>query len=113
MHEVSVMQAVREQALLALQHHGGTRIVAINLRIGDLAGVDPEALRLAHELVMAGTPAAASQLQIEVIAPQWCCQDCQQSLPAASCWNPCQHCGACRPRLVCGRELQLVALEIA
>ena len=113
MHEVSLMQAVREQALAALQQHSGVRIVAISLRIGGLAGVDPEALRLAHELVMAGTPASGSQLQIEAIEPQWCCQDCQHSLPAASCWDPCLHCGARRPRLLRGRELQLVALEIA
>ena len=45
MHELSLMEAVRTQALAAARGEGATRIAAINLRIGSLAGVDPEALR--------------------------------------------------------------------
>ncbi len=60
MHELSLMEAVREQALEQARRHGGGRIVAISLRIGSLAGVEPEALRFAFTVVMAGTMQAAA-----------------------------------------------------
>ena len=43
MHELSLMEAVRDQSLAAANAEGATRITAISLRIGSLAGVEPEA----------------------------------------------------------------------
>ncbi len=41
MHELSLMEAVRDQALVAARAEGASRITAISLRIGNLAGVEP------------------------------------------------------------------------
>lgn len=67
MHELSLMEAVRDQALAAARAEGASRITAISLRIGSLAGVEPEALRFAHTVVMAGTIASGAELRIEVV----------------------------------------------
>ena len=51
MHELSLMDAVREQALAQAALHGARRIAAITLRVGSLAGVEIEALRLSADAV--------------------------------------------------------------
>lgn len=67
MHEFSLMQSVREQALAHLQQHRRREVIAITLRIGDAAGVDADALALAFPCVMVGTPLAAAQLTLETV----------------------------------------------
>jgi hydrogenase nickel incorporation protein HypA/HybF len=113
MHELSLMEAVRDQALAAAQAEGARRVMAIRLRIGSLAGVYPEALRLAHAVVMAGTIAAEAELRIEVVIARFFCGPCQQSFEAEAGDCLCPRCGSFSRRLLQGRELELASLEIS
>ncbi|MDP5117956.1 MAG: hydrogenase maturation nickel metallochaperone HypA, partial [Prochlorococcaceae cyanobacterium MAG_34] len=79
MHELSLMEAVRDQVLAAARAEGASRITAISLRIGSLAGVEPEALRFAYTVVMAGTIASGAELHIEVVIASYFCEPCQQA----------------------------------
>ena len=112
MHELSLMQAVRELALEQAHAHGASRIAAITLRIGSLAGVEPEALRFAHEVVMAGTAAAGARLLIDDVPATFCCEPCQQPFAAEQGDCLCPRCGAFSRRLLQGRELELASLEL-
>lgn len=113
MHELSLMESVRELALEQARIHGASRIAAIMLRIGSLAGVEPEALRFAHGVVMAGTPAEGSRLQIESVPAHFCCEPCQQPFEAVQGDGLCPRCGALSRQLLQGRELELAALELS
>lgn len=113
MHELSIMEAVRDQALEQAERHGGGLITAITLRIGSLAGVEIDALALAFEVVMAGTPAAAARLLIEPVAAECFCAACQAPFPAHDGVCECPRCGAISRQLLRGRELQLASLELA
>jgi hydrogenase nickel incorporation protein HypA/HybF len=113
MHELSIMEAVRDQALEQAERHGGGRITAITLRIGSLAGVEPEALAMAFDVVMAGTAAAGARLVIEPVAAECFCSGCQAPFPAQDGVCECPRCGAISRRLLRGRELQLASLELA
>jgi hydrogenase nickel incorporation protein HypA/HybF len=113
MHELSLMEAVREQALEQARAHGGGRIAAIRLRIGSLAGVEPEALRFAHAVVMAGTAAEGSVLQIDTVPARFHCEPCGQLFDAAQGDCLCPRCGAFSRQLLQGRELELAALELS
>ena len=113
MHELSLMEAVRDQALAAASAEGATRITAISLRIGSLAGVEPEALRFAHAVVMAGTIAAGAELRIEVVIARFFCEPCQQAFDTEQGDCLCLHCGSFSRRLRQGRELELTSLELS
>jgi hydrogenase nickel incorporation protein HypA/HybF len=67
MHELALMEALRDLALEQAERHGGGTIRAIHLRVGSLAGVEREALELAFAVVMEGDGAAPVQLRIEVV----------------------------------------------
>ena len=113
MHELSLMDAVREQALEQAARHGAGRITTITLRVGSLAGVEIEALRLAHTVVMAGTIAAGSRLEIEAVSAECFCAACRQPFPARDGCCECPCCGRISRELLRGRELQLASMEIA
>jgi hydrogenase nickel incorporation protein HypA/HybF len=112
MHELSVMDAVREQVLEQAALHGAGRIAAITLRVGSLAGVEIEALRLAHTVVMADTIAAGSRLVIEAVSAECLCAACEQPFPARDGCCDCPRCGRVSRELLQGRELQLASLEL-
>ena len=113
MHELSLMEAVRDQALAAALAEGATRITAISLRIGSLAGVEPEAMRFAHTVVMAGTIAAGAELRIEVVIARFFCEPCQQAFDTEHGDCLCLRCGSFSRRLLQGRELELTSLELS
>lgn len=112
MHELSLMEAVRDQALEQANRHGGGRIVAIRLRIGSLAGVEPEALRFAFTVVMAGTIAEEARLEIAAVPAVCFCGPCAQPFPAPEGNCACPRCGAISLELLQGRELELRSLEL-
>lgn len=106
------MDAVRQQALEQAALHGARRITAITLRVGSLAGVEIEALRLAHTVVMADTIAAGSRLVIEAVPAACFCSACGQPFPARDGCCDCPRCGRISRELLRGRELQLASLEL-
>ena len=112
MHELGIMENVRELALEQARQHGAERIEAITLRIGSLAGVEPEALRLAFEVVMADSIAEGAELRIEPVAAECFCTPCQRSFAAADGCCECPVCGAISRDLLRGRELQLASLAL-
>ena len=112
MHELSLMEALRDQALAAARADGATRITAIQLRVGELAGVELDALRFAFPVVMAGTIAAGAELRIEREPAECHCAACNASFPAPDGCCDCPRCGTISRQLLRGRELRLLALEV-
>jgi hydrogenase nickel incorporation protein HypA/HybF len=112
MHELSLMEAVRDLALERARQHGAERISVISLRIGTLAGVEPEALRFAFPVAMAGTIGAEARLEIETVQALCRCGACGLSFPAADGVCECPSCGAISRELLRGRELELASLEV-
>ncbi|MFN5195505.1 MAG: hydrogenase maturation nickel metallochaperone HypA [Cyanobacteriota bacterium] len=111
MHEVSLMEEVRHQALKVAAAEGAERITAVRLRVGELAGVDADALRFAFPLVMAGTIAADATLEIEAEPAEAFCRSCQAPFPPGL-EHLCPRCGRFGAELRHGRTLRLVSLEV-
>jgi hydrogenase nickel incorporation protein HypA/HybF len=68
MHELALMQSVAELALAEGRQRGAEAITRIHLRVGRLAGVDPQALIFAAEVVLEGSLAAGARLEIERVS---------------------------------------------
>lgn len=112
MHELSLMEEVRRQALAAAAAEGATCIKAIILRVGELAGVEIEALRFAFPVVMEGSIAAGAHLRIEREAAVCWCEPCAGRFRARDGCCDCPRCGAISCQQISGRDLRLVALEV-
>jgi hydrogenase nickel incorporation protein HypA/HybF len=112
MHELALMEALRDLALAQAERHGGGPIRAIHLRVGSLAGVELDALELAFAVVMEGEGAAPVQLRIEVVAARCYCSRCLVDFLVKDGCCECPGCGQISRELLAGREMELASLEL-
>jgi hydrogenase nickel incorporation protein HypA/HybF len=74
----------------------------------------PEALSSAFELARAGSPLEHAELVVKEVAATAHCTTCDAERPVVSVQQLCcPICGTATPDLIQGRELEIVALEIA
>lgn len=108
-----------ESALAVVQRHAAERqaqrVTRIVLRIGALAGVEPEALRFAFDVVTRGTVAEGAALAIEHVPALVFCPACRRefNVEASSIIFTCPDCGALCGEVRGGRELELRRIEMS
>ena len=117
MHELSLMAELQMLAEQQALRNGATRIHRLQLRIGELAGVDGDALRLAFEVVVANGNARelwrSAALDLETVPARCFCSDCDQPFRPPDVIHACPRCGRLSQQLLAGRELEVVALEVS
>jgi hydrogenase nickel incorporation protein HypA/HybF len=114
MHELSIAMSIVEMAEEEAAARGNPRVQVVHLRLGLLSGVVKEALLSSYEMACAATPLEGSRLLIEEVPVEVLCPACKsRKLIAPTQWLSCPDCGAATPEVVRGKELELVALEIA
>jgi len=109
MHEYSLVRALVDKVEQEARAHRATAVTRLKLRIGALAGVEPELLASAFTLCRAGLLEGAA-LELERSETAWACPGCGDAIPAGA---PLQ-CPACAlpARLVSGDELLLEQIEM-
>jgi hydrogenase nickel incorporation protein HypA/HybF len=112
LHELALMQSVAELAQAEARQRGAEAITAIRLRVGSLAGVDPEALRFAAEVVLAEGLSAGARLEIETVPARAWCRPCTALFTLEQGLCRCPRCGTVSGELRQGRELELASLEL-
>jgi hydrogenase nickel incorporation protein HypA/HybF len=111
MHELSIAVAVVEQVEEAVREQGRP-VASLTLRIGELAGVVPEALDFSFGLAAEGTALAGARLLIETVDARGRCDGCGREAPTGMppvLW--CAGCGATLT-LLSGRELEIVRVTL-
>ena len=78
MHEMGIALQIVEIATASLPPDlGEARVAAVNLKIGKLAAVVPESLRLCFDVAVKGTPLAGASLVIDEVPVVASCNDCK------------------------------------
>jgi hydrogenase nickel incorporation protein HypA/HybF len=112
MHELSIATSIVEIA----QEEGerlGSRVRAVHLKLGPLAGVVKDALMFSYEVACQDTPLEGSTLVIEDMPLVAFCPQCEvQRIIGSPQALKCSECGTPTPDILGGRELQLCGLEI-
>lgn len=115
MHELGIAESILRATLDQARSANAARVLRVGIRVGALAGVDPDALRFAFTVVRAGTAADEADLEIEPVAASGQCAACGTVFPAEDdvFFGVCPTCGSSGAVLRSGRELQLVRLEFS
>jgi len=108
MHELSIADAVVQ---IASRHARGRRVTRVELRVGHLRQVVPDALDFAFELVAEGTPVEGAELVMEEVPASVRCEACGAESTLAAFPAACPACGSLKVEVTGGDEL-LDALEL-
>lgn len=112
-HEISVALSLLEGVEATAQQQGIDQVNAVHVRVGALSGVVRDALLFSWDVATAQTIAAGSRLCIEEIPLVVFCERCEdERTPRPGTGLLCPDCGTPSPRIVRGREMELVAMEV-
>src|ERR1700758_5480802 len=76
MHELSIAQSVLEAVTAEAVRHVGAKPAKVGLKVGELAAVDPDALRFGFDVLTHETALEGLQLEIEFCPRRHRCLDC-------------------------------------
>jgi hydrogenase nickel incorporation protein HypA/HybF len=113
MHEVGLMQNALAIALDYAIREQASCIHQIALRVGDLSGVELDALRFAFDVVTQGTIAEQAQLRIESCSTLCYCNRCQAKFQPIEMGYECPNCQTWSTSVIQGKELELASLEVS
>lgn len=112
MHEIgianSIVDAVREEMKL----YPGGIARRVTVRIGELAAVDPEALRFGFQAITRETELESLELEIERCPRIHRCEPCDFDFPVRDFDYRCPQCKSEQTQCVGGQQLELAHLEL-
>jgi hydrogenase nickel incorporation protein HypA/HybF len=113
MHELSIAHGIVEMAAEAAVRARAERVIAVNLKVGRLAGIEPGALVFSYDIAAEGTILEGSRLTIiDVPLVVWCSHCLKEiELPSVQQFR-CPTCATPCGEIRSGRELDVESLEI-
>lgn len=109
MHEMAIAGSVLDGVL---RHAAGRRVTHVQLKVGHLRQVVPASLRFSWELISTDTPAAGSELGMEVVEAAGACRACGEETSQPRFPFQCGGCGSFDLEIVRGDELLIDWLEV-
>lgn len=112
MHELSIAQALIEQADDVAKQNRARRVTSITVAVGAISGVDHDALKFVFPMAAEGTVAEEANLIVDTVPAQVLCHACNQvstpELPSFACLK----CGSDKIEITGGRELMLKSVDV-
>ncbi len=113
MHEITVALTLLDGVEATAAEQGIVRVSAVHVRVGALSGVVRDALLFSWDVATANTVAEGSKLLIEEIPLAVFCERCEdERAPRPGTGLLCPECETPSPRILRGREMQLIAMEV-
>ncbi len=112
MHELSFAQSILETVQAEANRYPGAQPCKVAVRIGDLAAVNPEALRFAFQALIRGTQLESVELEIEICPRRHRCLDCKAEFEIRDYDFQCPRCSGMRSNCISGDQLELAYLEL-
>lgn len=112
MHELSVVREIIEIVEGEMTRRGLRRIEAVSLRLGKLAGVNPDALSFGFETSVVGTALDGARLSIDLVPVRAFCRSCAKEFGVDDLIFFCPYCGATEIKVLSGEELDIDHLVV-
>lgn len=112
MHELTIAQALVDQACTVAKEHGARRILGVSVRLGVLSGVDPQALEFAFPLAAEQTLAEGAALRVEIDPLRLDCRTCHRRTLVDPSFVVCPVCGSEQTDILSGQGMTLLSVDI-
>lgn len=111
MHEFSVVTYLLETVQEEARQHGASRVLEVNLVVGERASIMDESLFFYFDMLTPGTLAEGAKLTARRIPSQFDCLECGQTYLAGTDLR-CPHCGGMGRISDKGSEFYIDSIEI-
>ncbi|MBN2039918.1 MAG: hydrogenase maturation nickel metallochaperone HypA [Spirochaetes bacterium] len=112
MHEQSIVEYLLSLALKDAEKANARRIVSIKLVVGELTGVEKDAVTFYFNFLAEKTIAAGASLEFNYTKAQLRCRDCDLIFPREKLSYDCPICRKKAVEIVGGRELYIDSMEV-
>jgi len=122
LHEVATSQSLADAVLREAQERNATRVLRVEVEVGELSFLEPEQIGYWAEMCFQGTVAEGADLDIRLIQPLVACEECGYSGDIRIAEHPAYHvklpvfqcpdCGSSRLEVRRGRGCTLRRVEM-
>jgi hydrogenase nickel incorporation protein HypA/HybF len=112
MHEMGIANSVLEAVRTEMRRYPESYPCKVGVRIGEMAAIDPEALRFCFEAMIQETDLASLELAIEVCPRRHRCAGCGHDFIVRDYDSSCPQCTNLVTTCISGDELELAYLEV-
>ncbi|MGE5474581.1 MAG: hydrogenase maturation nickel metallochaperone HypA [Ignavibacteriales bacterium] len=112
MHEYAVAESIVRLAEDQAKKHNAQKVIQINLVIGEMAGIEPESLRMYFELLAEGTIVQSAKLNFTYISAQFKCEKCNEIYAKVKSAIECPLCGSFGRMTEKGKEFYMESIEV-
>lgn len=112
MHEMSLAEGVLQLIEDAARDQGFTAVRTVWVEIGQLSGVEPDAMAFCFDAVSRGTLLEGARLEIVHVPGSGHCYECGWDTELQAVYDACTHCGAVPVHITGGTEMRVKELEV-
>ena len=112
MHELGIASSILESVQSAARRNPGAHITKVGVKIGELAGVDIDALQFGFECMVKDTEWEQLVLDVESIPRVQRCPKCQHEFRMSDYDPQCPRCGEFATQCISGEQLDIVYMEV-
>lgn len=113
MHEMALAEGVLQVIEDAARQQNFSAVTAIWLEIGELSGVEVEAMKFCFDAVTRGSLAEGARLEIIAIPGSGWCMVCAENVPLSEVFGACPKCGGYQVSVGGGTEMRVKELEVS
>ena len=112
MHELGIAASILESVQQEAERHPDGRIAKVGVKIGELSGVDRDALQFGFEVLVKDTEWEAVVLEVENIPRIQRCSKCALEFRMTEFEPQCPRCGEFVTQCIRGEELDIAYMEL-
>jgi hydrogenase nickel incorporation protein HypA/HybF len=112
MHEMSLAEGVLQLIEDSAKTENFSRVKTVWLEIGQLAGVEVEAMRFCFDAVVRDSIAQDAKLEIIQTPGQAWCLHCAEVVNVQALYDACPNCGSHQVQVTGGNEMRVKELDV-
>ena len=112
MHELAVVEGVREIARTYARSAGASRILSVRVVVADFSAYLEDALAMFWDAVCSGTEAAGARIDVVRTPGEWLCLACSTRFAGSRVGCSCPECGSEWVRPVAGDGCYVDSIEV-
>jgi len=112
MHEMSLAEGVLQLIEDSARQQNFSSVSTVWLEIGELSGVEVEAMKFCFDAVTRDSVAQGARLEIITLPGTGWCMACAVTVPMSEVFGECPHCGGHQMQVTGGTEMRLKELEV-